>query len=222
MKVRKLQNPTAEKFVKETLALITEKGGSKDVNLREVSKRVGCAHTNAYNYFDGFEGLLWAAFERTIYIYADAIEKDLNNDLSSEQYFTMLISNLVEFVTENPGLYRFIGSDPIDLNKIPQHLITLVSKLKDFLIEVIYTLSSSRLTRKQAREVTDIILAYLDGETFNLINQRYLPDDNIHERILKNVTLLFTRLTANTCDGIVLENDNRCMDFPKLDLDSKY
>ena len=56
LKVKKQVNLTRDKFILETLALIREKGGSKNVNLREISKRVGCAHTNAYNYFDGFEG----------------------------------------------------------------------------------------------------------------------------------------------------------------------
>ena len=82
MKVIKQSNKTADKFIEETLKLIVEKNGSKNVNLREISKRIGCAHTNAYNYFNGFQGLMWATYERALKIYADAIANGLDSKMS--------------------------------------------------------------------------------------------------------------------------------------------
>ncbi len=49
MVVKQRSGSTAERLIEETLALIAERGGSQDVKLREVSRRVGCAHTNVYN-----------------------------------------------------------------------------------------------------------------------------------------------------------------------------
>ncbi len=62
-----------DKFVNTMLELILEKGGLTDVNLRMVSKKIGCAHTNAYNYFDGFDGLIFAAYDRALDIYGSAV-----------------------------------------------------------------------------------------------------------------------------------------------------
>ena len=132
MTIRKLSNPTADKFIKETITLIEEKGGSKNVNLREVSKRVGCAHTNAYNYFNGFDGMMWAAFEEALRIYANAITSGLSSEMSGSSYFQRLNRNILNFAIENPGLYRFISSDPIDHKSIPEHLLVMVTKMKNY------------------------------------------------------------------------------------------
>ena len=61
-KRRKSSGTSAEQIVDHALALIAEKGTSRDVNLREISRRVGCAHTNIYNYFASLQDLLRAAF----------------------------------------------------------------------------------------------------------------------------------------------------------------
>ena len=68
---------TADRFIDETLELIAEKGGSQEVNLREIARRIGCAHTNAYNYFVSFDELLWAAFRRGLKRYGEYLVHDL-------------------------------------------------------------------------------------------------------------------------------------------------
>lgn len=219
MKVKKQQNLTTERYIDETIALIHEKGGSRNVNLREVSKRVGCAHTNAYNYFDGFEGLLWAAFERALKIYAETIKTGLGNELTGHQYFTKLIDNLIRFATHNPGLFRFINTDPLDLSTIPDSSLKILSKMKNYVVDVIYLLAQEKLSHTEALNVTDILFAYLDGETLAIINQRHFPDEDVLSRVAGNVELLFTRLTATNCDGIDLKkyaNQPGILAFPEL------
>ncbi len=221
MTIRKCNNETAALFIKETINLIEEKGGSSNVNLREIAKRVGCAHTNAYNYFDGFDGLMWAAFEEVLNLYGNAMVKGLNNKISGHKYLTRLIKNLADFGINNPGLYRLIASDPLEQKSVPGHVIESVSKMKQYFIDVVYILSKDRLSRKEAYNAADIILAYMDGEIFNLINGRYLPEENISSRILKNVEMIFTLLTSKTSDGIVLKRNASkpgILSFPVLDI----
>ena len=221
MKIKKQDNETAGRFIKETISLIEEKGGSKNVNLREISKKVGCAHTNAYNYFDGFEGLMWAAFEEALKIYGNAMITGLNSKMSGYKYFNRLIKNLIDFAIHNSGLYRFIASDPIDYESIPEALMSLIIKLKQYFIDIIILLSKEKLTEKESHNTADIILAYLDGETLNLINERFLPEEDINARILSNVDLLFTSLTSKNCDGIILRKDASkpgVLNFPVLEI----
>ena len=61
MRKKKLNNPIYMKYVDAMLELVLEKGGLKEVNLRMVSKHIGFAHTNAYNYFENFDALIFAA-----------------------------------------------------------------------------------------------------------------------------------------------------------------
>ena len=114
MTKRKKTGPTADRYIEATLQLIAEKGGSSQVNLREISRRIGCAHTNAYNYFESREDLLWHTFRLVLRHYGKAMSANLNGSLSGHAYFRRLIRNMVEWSLQNPGLHRFISSDPID------------------------------------------------------------------------------------------------------------
>jgi len=214
MIVKKLNNPTAERFIIEAMGLIEEKNGSIGVNLREISKRVGCAHTNAYNYFESFADLMWYAFDRTLEKYLNTIITGLDNKLSGYQYFKKLVNNLLRFALENPGLYRFISSDPLDIKNIPEDVLQKVTKMKYYFIEVITMLTRNRIPKKDAENVANIILSYLDGETFNLINERYLPEDKIEKRIVSNTILLFSKLTSTGSGNYSLKsNENKKSEF---------
>jgi AcrR family transcriptional regulator len=211
--------PTAERFVEETLSLIAERGGSHDVNLREVSRRVGCAHTNVYNYYASFDDLLWTAFRRTLRIYGEYLVNDLDDSLLSLEYFRRLVSNLAAFPLQNPGLYRFIASDPIDVEQIPDDVLEMVAGMKRWLFDAIKA-CGAQLGTNEAEVAGNIILAYVDGETFNLINGRVLPGEDVAGRVVDNALHLFALFTRDA--GIELEREGAGQDrpvFPRLSLE---
>lgn len=184
--------PTAERFVEETLALIAEKGGSSDVNLRAVSRRVGCAHTNVYNYFDSFDDLLWAAFRETLSHYGESLARGLDSSLPADEYRRQLITNLVAYPQENPGLYRFIGSDPLG-PEFPSDILETVVTMKRWLFDR-FAASAPNVDPAVAEEACNIVYAYIDGETFNLINQRTVPGEDVAGRIVTNAMRLLSLL----------------------------
>ena len=145
----------------------------------------------------------------------------LEPDLSPKAYFGRLTGNLVGFAINNPGLYRFIGSDPIDPDQIPADIASRVSEMKRFFISGMAALCGDRLQTDRVENLANILLAYLDGEVFNLINGRVLPDEDVAGRVLQNAEKLFTLLSANESDGIDLtERDDRTYAFPTLEVSS--
>ena len=192
--------PTAERFIQETLSLIAERGGSSDVNLREVSRRVGCAHTNVYNYFSSFDDLRWAAFRRALGAYGDALSEGLDDPLPPSDYLRRLITNLATFPQAHPGIYRFIGSDPIDLDAMPAEVMDTVVTMKRWLIDA-FTSCAPGVDPTTAAEACNVVYAYIDGETFNLINGRVVPGEDIKGRIVDNSLRLFAVLTEHQVHG---------------------
>lgn len=186
--------PTAERFVATTLELIEEQGGSLTVNLRQISRRMGCAHTNVYNYFPSYQHLLWEAFRRGLDIYAAYLIHDLSPGLTAQEYLHRVTANLASFPEQRPGIYRFIGSDPIDLEEIPPDILGYVTGMKEWLAAA-FSAAAPGLNAGEAREAADIVLAYIDGETLNLINGREVPSDNLRSRIVRNAMRLLELLT---------------------------
>jgi len=52
---------TKEQIIETALDLLKDKSDIRSVNLREIARVLGCAHTNLYNYFPSFNDLLWEA-----------------------------------------------------------------------------------------------------------------------------------------------------------------
>ena len=103
--------PTADRFVDTTLELIAEQGGSQGVNLREVARRIGCAHTNVYNYFDSYDDLLWSAFRRVLDDYAACWADELDESLAHDEYLRRLITDwggTAVYADELPGDLDFL------------------------------------------------------------------------------------------------------------------
>ncbi len=117
MKVKKKSRDMAEKYITEMIQVIREEGTSINVNLRALSKRIGCAHTNAYNYFDGFDGLKWEAMKRALDIYEKHLLSGITRELSAWSCFTKFIENYVSFSAVELGLFRLITTDPLDIEK---------------------------------------------------------------------------------------------------------
>ncbi|NNK56507.1 MAG: TetR/AcrR family transcriptional regulator [Desulfofustis sp.] len=218
---RKRKGPTAERYIETTLELVAEQGGSSQVNLREISRRIGCAHTNTYNYFESREDLLWHALRRVLQQYGDAMTSGLYDSESPSSNFRRLMRNMVEWSIDNPGLHRFISSDPIRPEQIPQDIIENVLTMKAWINQTLKALSDSQIDGEALRDLVDIMLGYLDGEVFNLINGRVLPGENIAGRVINNLERLFSLLTATTHDGIVLSEqlpEVKKSDLPKLNV----
>lgn len=185
---------TADRFIRATIELIEERGGSQNVNLREVARRVGIAHTNVYHYFDGLTGLMWETLRRAVVVYATALSDGLRDDLPPFEYFRKFVENMVAFPQEHPGLHRFVSSDPIE-DGIPQDIVAMVAGLKQWADDVISACAPG-VSAEVAADTCNIIVAYIGGESLNLINDRFLPGEDLPRRTVDYSLRLFTLLTG--------------------------
>jgi AcrR family transcriptional regulator len=192
---RTSSGPTKERFVEETMALIIEQGGSQGVDLRQVARRVGCHHTNAYNYFASFDDLLWEATRRALQRYAGCLTSDLDDSMPQPEYLRQLVTNLASFAQDNPGLHRFLSAEPIHGEVVPDDIGATVIRLKAWLCAAFTAVSGSRIDPAEAEDFCNITHGYIEGETIDLINGRVVPGEDIAGRIVRNCVLLWTTLT---------------------------
>lgn len=208
--------PTGERFVEVTLALIAETGGSQDVNLREISRRVGCAHTNLYNYYPAFQDLLWEAFRRALVLYGESVVVGLDDSQGRDEYLSRLITNLATYPARHPGLYRFVASDPINIEELPGDILEAVRQMKAWLTETFATVSGAA-TAEASQTASDIVLSYIDGETLNLINGRVVPGEDVESRVVANAARIFHLLTdAGNPTPSGIRTDRAVPQYPTL------
>ena len=50
-----------EQIIDSALELLRNRRDVQSLNLREIARALGCAHTNLYNYFSSYPQLLWEA-----------------------------------------------------------------------------------------------------------------------------------------------------------------
>ena len=72
--------------------------------------------------------------------------------------------------------------------------------MKGWLAEVLAAASGASLDAVEAAIAADIVLAYIDGETLNLINGRVIPTEDLRGRIVSNAMRLFKLLAED--DGL--------------------
>lgn len=121
-KKSKLTSAGRDAFISAALEMLDEGTALRDLNLRKVARRIGFAHTNAYNYFGSFEELLWwslrEALERMIAFAAgderagDERAAAVTNETTASGGGN-LMEGYVDFALQHPAWYRLIWVEPL-------------------------------------------------------------------------------------------------------------
>lgn len=198
MKKRRLdENTTYEELIRITLDLIDKKGSSKNVNLREIAKQLGCAHTNIYNYFENYEDLLWTAMVRVLGLMVKNTESWVKPDqIEKKGYLSKFVEAHIDFALSHPGWYQFIWLDQFKKTAATEETIKVFEKLEVRFYEIMYAASKKQLTRQEASEAGIIIHGYLHGDICKLIAGKYLKtsEEAYKKRIKANVKKLIESL----------------------------
>ncbi len=82
------KNISKEQIIDTTLELLKDKSDIRTINLREIARVLGCAHTNLYNYFPSFQDLLWEAHMEIEHI--DDIQPEIDKIVTEKAVNTMI------------------------------------------------------------------------------------------------------------------------------------
>jgi AcrR family transcriptional regulator len=194
--LRKLEtNATAERILDVTVRLIDEKKGVHQVNLRQIAQFAGCAHTNVYNYFENFEGLLWAAWGRIIALWQEYVQAHVRPDLPATEHLFDFIAVYIEFALEHTGWFRCLWLDPL-FGDPPAEILAQFQNLRNRFLERVIQASTKPLTAEQADQIEMLLHGYVHGEVCKLLTGRLLvPDRQAYQaQILNNFRHLFQLL----------------------------
>lgn len=196
MRRKNPESPMAKKFVSTMIEMIEERNGTYPVNLREVAKRIGCSHTNVYNHFDGFDGLILSTLAQVIAMMNNHINTQISDEKTAIENYKAWIDGYIDFAINHVGLYRFLTADPTDTSQIPSSILMPLVTLREQQLQIAYSIIGARLANKETDDICDTVTTYLEGSLANYINGRILEAQEITpETISHNCMHLFYKLS---------------------------
>ncbi len=186
-KQKKLESAGKEAFIDAALFLLDEGMNLRELNLRKVAKRVGCAHTNAYNYFTSYEELLWWSLKGALERMTAGVDP-VHDDLT-EAY--------VDFALEHPAWYRLIWLEPLG-GKAPKAVAEYLAVPAQSYTRWLSARTGTEIAGTEMETKARIFHGYLHGELAAITAGRVGgTKQELKKRVLTGAALLFDLLFGN-------------------------
>ncbi|MEA5143428.1 MAG: TetR/AcrR family transcriptional regulator [Oscillibacter sp.] len=105
---------TKEQIVETALELMRNKRDLRGLNLREIARTLGCAHTNLYNYFPSYNDLLWETHITILKLSMELLSKKLSTAPTAELRLVYFFEAFVELYLDNKGWFWLSWHEYID------------------------------------------------------------------------------------------------------------
>lgn len=187
---------TRDIILETAVRLIDENNGIKDVTLRHIAKKLGCAHTSLYNYFDSLDDIFWESLGKVIIMMLDHSEYDVSKEVYAEEKFLLIMSNIIDFSIDHPGWYKLIWLETLNGNPSDNVRKILEQPIKKFTDDLMNA-SNNVFSQEKAKRYCDILLRYLHGELCVWINNRNIINNDrvdLKGKIISNLRFLYNLL----------------------------
>ncbi len=193
--VRKVNKVSKEMFVNKALDMIDEEDGIRGVNLRKIARSIGCAHTNAYNYFDNYEDLLGQALLVATEKLREHVVSRVKEATDEKSFFDLVVRSQLEFANEHPGWYKLIWLEKIDV-EFTKEEEDHIKKQGNVLSLLLLRDKNLNITNERKFVIADIIHGYIHGEISKLINNRHIfkTDEEFINKVVVQTRHIFNIL----------------------------
>ncbi len=158
---------TKENIVNVTLALIRDQENIHSVNLREIARVLGCAHTNLYNYFADFDAILWAALDTILIKSTEFILSGMNEVEDPQAKLQLFYERLIDYYLQNKGWFRLFWMEKLRGERTESNIqltATVVGEYVIMLAELFKEIYGVKLTNQQTMYVFHTVHSYMNGE----------------------------------------------------------
>lgn len=171
---------TKEQIVETALGLMRDKTDLRGLNLREIARTLGCAHTNLYNYYHSYNDLLWETHATLQEVFMGILTKKLEAANNAELRLSYFFEAFVDMYMDNKGWFRLTWHEYIG-GKRPQRDIEATEAtnkaLNDYILEIWKELTGEYPNADQTKRVLHNTHCYIVGEISNYLLGRGLIEN---------------------------------------------
>lgn len=176
------KNITKEQIVETALELMKKRRDSLRLNLREIARTLGCAHTNLYNYFPSYNDLLWETHAALQDVFLGTIIRKLETANTPELRLSYFFEAIVDMYVSNEGWFRLSWHEYIGGERPPQDIEATQranSEINRCVSEIWSELSGAYPDAEQTQRVLHNTHCYIIGEISNYVFGRGLIQNEV-------------------------------------------
>ncbi|MEI8200797.1 MAG: TetR/AcrR family transcriptional regulator [Eubacteriales bacterium] len=194
-----VKNINSEMIIETTLQMIDKNEGIKGVTLRAIAQKLGCAHTNLYNYFGSLEEIYWECVGFLLQKMTGEMSREDRGVSDPEEKLYMSLSRLMDFSFDHPGWHRLIWLEPAAGSPSPEVAHTLQQPALVF-GRLVFAASKGTLPDDKLSQLCSILLCYLYGEINMWITRRNSAEDRalMKTKTLANLQLLYRLISEDS------------------------
>lgn len=185
--MEKKKKITKDQIISTALDLMRNRNELRTVNMREVARTLGCAHTNIYNYFPSYTDMLWETHTAILEVFMDTLREKISTATTAEMKLRYFFDTFVQMYLDNKGWFRLVWLEYIGDDR-PQ--------------------SNREATTKVHLELNHIIVSIwreLDG---------FAPDDTVVNRVVHNTHCYMIGEVSNYISGRgLIENEAELREY---------
>jgi AcrR family transcriptional regulator len=190
---------TKEQIIETALDLLKDKNDIRNVNMREIARVLGCAHTNIYNYFPSYNDLLWEAHLEIENKFIKQLSVIFENAFNHKDELYQFFFSLSEFYLDHEGWFRLVWLDYIDdvrperdKNVTKKVVNTMVTMLEAIWLGIYPTAP----TKERIYSVLHNVHCYIIGEVSNYLNGRtFIQDNKLLKKHITETSITFFTLS---------------------------
>lgn len=189
------KNISKEQIIGTVLELLRNNSDIDKLNFREISRTLGCAHTNLYNYFHTYSDLLWESHSAILNNFIIEIESHMNDKLI-EHSITAFFEIVVNIYMDNKGWFRLSWHEYIKGER-PESDIETAKRasqlLNDYAMDMCGKIYSKCPDKQIVKRVLHNIHCYIIGEISNYLLGRTVINSEAEFRkyIINESALMF-------------------------------
>lgn len=190
---------TKEMFINKALEMIDAEEGIRNVNLRKIAREIGCAHTNAYNYFDNFEDLIGQSLLVASNQLKEYVVSRVREAKDEKTFFDLVVSSQLEFANKHIGLYKLIWLEKLETHFEPEDESN-IKKQGNVLSLLLLRDKNLHISNERKFVIADIIHGYIHGEICKLINKRHFfkTDQEFIDKVVFQTREVFKTLVKSS------------------------
>ena len=169
------KNITKEQIVETALGLMANKNDLHGLNLREIARELGCAHTNLYNYFASYNDLLWETRAALQEIFTSTLKDKLAGADTTELRLICLFETFIDMYIDKTGWFRLAWHQHISSERPARDIEateTTNEILNNYAIEICKEFSGNNVDEGQVKQVLHNTRCYISGEISNYLSGR--------------------------------------------------